>query len=400
MRPDLNFLLAFPWGLFDDWCIMFDYDKTVGAIYDCAANPEGWIDTLTDLRDQLGAAYLMVGYADMTPTLYRQTPIFTFRHTEWDVERLRQLQGLTEEVPGKERFMNGVIDQSWTQMEQISREDFEKTRFCREWSGPQGLLDCLIVPFVARPYNVGMFTGTLHKSKGDVFSDEQKQLAELLSPHVRRAIMINDIVDKGSLASAIYQKVLDQLATAVFVLGVGQRLAYTNAAGDALLSDGNFLTTVAGTLLAHRTAGMPAAFEDAVNRAAKGDGAIGISGIGIPLIGKNGERAAAYVLPIAGKDLRGAIGQGHCVVFVAQRGEQQPMALELLRTMFDLTVMEARVALLLSQGQGPQAIADGLKLSVNTVRSHLKHAYAKTITQDQTALSAIIHAVLPPVKEL
>ena len=137
-----------------------------------------------------------------------------------------------------------------------------------------------------------------------------------------------------------------------------------------------------------------------MNRAAKGDAAIGISGIGIPLIGKNGERAAAYVLPIAGKDLRGSIGQGHCAVFVARRDKQQPMALEMLRTMFDLTVMKARVALLLAQGQGPQAIEESLKISVNTVRSHLKHAYSKTVSDDQTSLSAKVHALLPPVSGL
>ena len=228
-----------------------------------------------------------------------------------------------------------------------------------------------------------MFTSTLHKSRGDEFNSEQRQLAELLSPHIRRAITINDIVDKGNLAMAVYRKVLDQLSTAVFVVGAGQRLAFTNAAGDALLSEGNFLTTVAGTLQAQRAAGLPTAFEDAVNRAAKGDAAIGISGIGVPLMGKNGERAAAYVLPIAGKDLRGAIGQGQCAVFVAQRGEQQPMALELLRTMFDLTVMEARVALLLAQGQGPQAIADGLE----DFGQHRAKSSEACLCQDRTRLT-------------
>ena len=134
---------------------MFDYDKTVGSIYDCAANPDGWNATLTDIRDRLGAAYLMVGYADLSPTLLNQMPVFTFRHTEWDVARLQQLQGLTQDVPGAEHFQNGVMDKSWTQMEHISREEFEKTKFCQEWAGPQGLTDCLIVPYVSRPYLIG-----------------------------------------------------------------------------------------------------------------------------------------------------------------------------------------------------------------------------------------------------
>ena len=87
---------------------------------------------------------------------------------------------------------------------------------------------------------------------------------------------------------------------------------------------------------------------------------------GVPLMDNDGERLAAYVLPIAGKDVRGAIGLGHCAVFVAKRGEHQPMAMEILRTMFDLTVMEARIALLVARGDGPQSIADALKLSIHT----------------------------------
>ena len=94
---------------------------------------------------------------------------------------------------------------------------------------------------------------------------------------------------------------------------------------------------------------------------------------------------------------RGAMGSGHCAVFVAQRGEHQPMAIEILRTMFDLTISEARIATLIAKGDGPQAIAESLGISVNTVRSHLQHAYAKTGSPDQTALSALVNGLMPPV---
>lgn len=54
----------------------------------------------------------------------------------------------------------------------------------------------------------------------------------------------------------------------------------------------------------------------------------------MPLVGKDGRRAAAYVLPIAGSYSRGDLGQGYAALFVAQRGEQQPILLEVLRTIF------------------------------------------------------------------
>jgi DNA-binding CsgD family transcriptional regulator len=165
-----------------------------------------------------------------------------------------------------------------------------------------------------------------------------------------------------------------------------------------LLSDGNYLIQSNGMLQARRVAGDVSALDDAIDRASKGDAAIGITGIGVPLIGQNGDRAAAYVLPIAGKDLRGDLGQGHCAVFVARRGEQQPMAIEILRTLFDLTASEARIATLIAKGDGPQVIAESLGISVNTVRTHLQNTFAKTRAPDQTALSGLVNGLLPPVK--
>ena len=141
-----------------------------------------------------------------------------------------------------------------------------------------------------------------------------------------------------------------------------------------------------------------AALIGAVERATKGDIAVGISGIGVPLNGKNGERAAAYVLQIAGNDLRADMGQGNCLMFIAQRGEQQPVAMEIVRTMFDLTVAEAKVAILIAHGDSPQAIADTLDVSVNTIRSHLKSAFGKTSTTSQTALGALVNRLVPPAR--
>lgn len=376
---------------------MVDYDKLVGSIYDCAANPELWTSTLEELKNWLGTAYLMVGFIDLTPTVYNQSPKFLMRHTQWDVERFHQLQGLVKDAPGSDEFLNGITDSAWTQMAHVTREDFERTPLYREWAEPQGLMDCLTVQYIGRPKMVGVLSGAIHKSRGEFINDEQCRLAERLSPHVRRAMLINDLADKENLALALYRQVLDQLSVAVFVLGLGGRIAFTNASGDAMLSGGNHLNSASGVLVAHRINGVASALDDAIDRASKGDIAIGITGIGVPLIGNDGERAAAYVLPIAGKDLRGDLGQGHCVVFVARRGEQQPMAIEILRTMFDLTVQEARVATLIAKGDRPQAIAEALNVSVNTVRSHLKHAFAKTNARDQTALGALVNGLMPPV---
>ena len=375
---------------------MFEYDKLVGSIYDCAANPELWPETLGYVRDTVGGAYALVGFIDTSEIAFGKKPFVVRRNSIWDEEWLVKLESYTilGKIPDGGGLNVAAVDEAWTQLS--TTNGFEETEFFKLWVQPQGLRDTINTQYLRRGTMAGMLSIPSSVMR-EPYGEAEARLTERLTPHVRRAMIINDLADKGKLAQTLYRQVLDQLSVAVFVVGLGRRVAFANAAGEVMLSDGNYLVQSGGMLQARRVAGDVSALDEAIDRASKGDVAIGISGIGVPLIGKDGDRVAAYVLPIAGKDLRAEMGQGHCAVFIARRGEQQPMAIEILRTMFDLTVSEARIATLIAKGDGPQAITESLGISVNTVRSHLQHAYAKTGASDQTALSALVNGLMPPV---
>ncbi len=378
---------------------MRDFDVLVGAIYDCAANPELWPDALSLIRDAVDGAYALVGFVDTSEMMYGKPPFAVRRNSAWDEERLLQLEAILSSIPEGGGMFDTGVDVAWTQLTRSDEAAFQTSDFYKYWAQPQGLRDTINTPYLHRANMTGMLSIPSYATR-EPYGEAEIRLIERLTPHVRRAMMINDLTDKGKLAMTLYRQVLDALSVAVFVVGLGRRVVFTNACGDSMLSQGHALNLSQGTLQAKRVVGHPSALDDAIDRALKGDVAIGISGIGVPLVADDGERLAAYVLPISGKDVRGAMGLGHCAVFVASRSEQQPMAMEILRTMFDLTVMEARVALMVAKGDGPQDIADVLKLSVNTIRTHLQHAFAKTRTPDQRALGGLINALLPPVREV
>ena len=377
---------------------MFDYERIVGSIYDCAANPELWPDTLGQVRDSVGGAYALAAFVDMTELALGKPTSFKRVNSTWDEDWLRKLEILSDKLPNGGGVAGAEIDRSWTQLTRATEAEFQTTEFYNVWAKPQGLRDVVNTPYLLRSTMIGMLSVPCFATR-EPYTTSECELIERITPHVRRAMLINDMTDKGNLALALYRKVLDQLSVAVFVLGLGRRIVFTNASGDDMLSDGNHVRSVAGVLTAQRIIGAPSALDEAIDRAAAGDTAIGISGIGVPLVGANGERSAAYVLPIAGKDVRGDMGKGHCAVFISQRGEQQPMAIEILRTVFDLTVMEAKVCALIAKGEGPAMIAESLAISVNTVRSHLARAFAKTNTTDQTSLGALVNKLMPPIVE-
>jgi DNA-binding CsgD family transcriptional regulator len=163
-----------------------------------------------------------------------------------------------------------------------------------------------------------------------------------------------------------------------------------------MLTHGNLVGRTSGALVARRDT-VTHSLGEAIDRASKGDKALGIAGIGVPLLGVDGERAAAFVLPIGVSDMRMMVGKGHAAVFIGKRQEQQPLAIEILRTLFNLSQAEARIVMLSANGDAPTAIAQALGISIATVRSHLSNAFAKTGTKDRSRLVALVNQLLPPV---
>jgi DNA-binding CsgD family transcriptional regulator len=377
------------------------YEALLSKIYDCAANPDLWTETLSGIRDEFGCAYCSLITGDNTvisanATIGGLPPGVIVKTSPWDMGWLLGLGGFVNEIPHVQKLYQGEIDTAWIQLQQISEEEFVKTRFFKEWVQPQGLRDAMNVSCFKRNSINGTFT--LVKASGSPdFNDDQARLAEALSPHIRRALAINDVVDKGRLAQSLLKSTLDQLACAVVILGRGRNLTFANAQGEAFLSAGEFIRVQMNTLNPMNRALGGVALCDAIDRATAGDIGIGIRGIGVPLVSQSGERLAAYVLPLAGSDLRADLGRGNVAVFIARRSEQQPMLIEIMRTLFDMTLAEARVTAQLADGQSPAGIAEALGISVNTVRSHLGKAYAKSQTNDQTALVSLVKSLSLPL---
>jgi hypothetical protein len=252
-----------------------DYETLVGSIYDCAANPELWPDALGQVRDAVGGAYALIGFIDTSEVIYARPPFVFRRNSAWDEEWLVKLEASLRIMPGGGGMFDTGVDTSWTQLGRSSEAEFQLSDFYKHWVQPQGLRDTINTPYLQRSTMVGMLSIPCYNTR-EPYGDDEVALIERITPHVRRAVMINDMTDKGKLATTLYRQVLDALSVAVFVVGLGRRLVFTNASGDAMLSNGGAITVSHGALQAKRVAGLPSALDDAIDRALKGDVAIGI----------------------------------------------------------------------------------------------------------------------------
>jgi DNA-binding CsgD family transcriptional regulator len=85
-------------------------------------------------------------------------------------------------------------------------------------------------------------------------------------------------------------------------------------------------------------------------------------------------------------------GRPAAIVFVADPDSAPRTGQGQLRDLYRLTSAEATVAIAIARGQGLQAVADELGISLTTARTHLQHVFEKTQTRRQAELVRLIAA--------
>jgi DNA-binding CsgD family transcriptional regulator len=168
--------------------------------------------------------------------------------------------------------------------------------------------------------------------------------------------------------------VLDLLEQGVLVVARDFRLLGVNRMGEALLREGDGLAAVQHNVIASTTS---ATFElrRGIERTAQGER----RRLEVPRQGRTTLSVVVEPHPSAG---------GSAVVFASDPERQRESGLGALASRYGFTPTECEVAHQLATGQGLSAIAESLGITLNTVRGHLKHLYAKAGVHRQAELVA------------
>jgi DNA-binding CsgD family transcriptional regulator len=174
--------------------------------------------------------------------------------------------------------------------------------------------------------------------------------------------------------------VLDLLRDAVLVVGRDARLLGMNRAAHVLLREGDgLLLSARGVVASSPAATLP--LLRSVERAARGE----VAKLRVPRVGR-----APLVLRI--EPHPGAAGVAAVAVVFASDPEAHGLGGAALGERYGLTRTEAVVARRLAAGTDLEHIAGELRISLNTVRGHLKQIFAKTCTHRQAELVSTLLA--------
>ncbi|MEH2513784.1 DNA-binding CsgD family transcriptional regulator [Nitrobacteraceae bacterium AZCC 1564] len=362
----------------------------IGNIYDCVLNPDGWPDVLIRITQTLDAAYTTIalaGTSDNHGRFAAQSP--------WDAERMRALQDYSfDEIPGLKAAVVGDIDTPVSTLSLMDESELQQTLFFREWAGPQGLRAGCITKFVHTPDRIGLLGTTTWADRPVVSAEDQRFLA-LLSPHLRRAALIGDLLDNARVTANLFREALQHLAVPVVLTNAAGSVLYANASAEKMFTAGGPILRQGNTIQAQNPL-MGEALLQAIASTAS-DVSLGAKGIGLPVSANGEPPAVAYVLPLAQGTARAAFRPACAAVFVSTTTSASPLPEAVLTTLFELTPAEARVLIAIGVGSSQAQTAAILGVSENTLKTHLNRIYAKTGRARQADLVKLVSEIGTPL---
>jgi DNA-binding CsgD family transcriptional regulator len=209
----------------------------------------------------------------------------------------------------------------------------------------------------------------------------------LIVPHLRRAMLISNMVDHGKAQAALFGDTLDGIAAGLFLVDANGRILHANASGQALLARGVVLRAYGGKLVSN-----DAGAEQELYRVldAVGGGVPGADTVAVPLTARHGEHYVAHVLPLT-SGLRRRAGAGYAAaaaVFVQRALLDVPSPQVAIAKLYKLTPMELRVL--------PE-VAAMMGSSSSTIRTHLRRLFSKTGTDRQADLVKLVAGYINPL---
>jgi DNA-binding CsgD family transcriptional regulator len=356
--------------------------KLLGIAYDAAADPTLWGSFLEELAigtRATSAGLLMHDYGNSNYTLsssWRVDPESLRLYGEHYYALDVWARGALERRPGDVCTSQSLCPQPEVRLSEIYSD------FMVEAGIEHGMFG-LLENSKSRLASVSLYRD---KSCPE-FTETDLKILELLTPHVQRAFKLHLQFSELRSRSAGFESALNTISTAVFLFDAGGKVIYMNRGAAALVAERDGLTAMRDGLKAEQQT-ESALLTKAIQGAASTPNGYGAGGT--VLISRR-TRCPLQILinPIRNSAIC-RLGAVTAIAFVIDPSRRQRPTQDILRTMFDLTPAECRVAILLSDGLAPKEIARMIGVSVDTVRSQMKSIFSKTDVKRQSELVRLL----------
>jgi DNA-binding CsgD family transcriptional regulator/PAS domain-containing protein len=364
---------------------------TIGAIYDCALDPQLWIDAIRHVGElcESGAGGMCVHELRNVEDVH----LFEIGYTK---EFSQLVQKHYQHSPFATASIVHEVGDVVTLATICPEDEWCESSIYRDVLKPYGILDYIGLNALRTSGRVA----SVHNSRtvpAKRYGQREICIFKLLSPHICRTLAISDALDIRTLNSQRLEATLDVLVAGVYLLARDGRVVYMNAAAEQQIETGNALRIVNHRLLPSDLQARQAlarATDETVSE--KLDGESGGHSLAIPDPQGDGYVATLLRLDRGSRQSIMAPFAASVAVFVQEPVRVPMMPGEAFAKLYRLTGGELRVLLALAQGLGGKEAADMLGISEATVRTHLQNIFSKTGTSRQTDVLRLLQSAMPP----
>lgn len=355
----------------------------VAAIYDAALDAQLWPDLLNRIGDAVGGPQVVFGNYDPANGLVNMHAPRT------DPDVMRSLPNWAPSNPALPCIASYPPGQVFNGADVISPDEFIGTAFYQEWWRPAGFSTAPLVTNMFSDRASGHFASHALPNQSP-FNSSQKRLFAALAQHLVRAVALQRHLHHLTVTNDNVLVSLDGLQEGFLLVDADARPLFVNRSARELLDARDGLRLEAGALFANDADGGRALLRLIALRAAEVDAVAGFGGK-VVLRRESGRLPLdVLVTPIrveTATTVPWTFPQRPVAIVLVSDPETEVRArVEALRERFGFTPAEAVFALEIIKGDGRQAAADRLGITVGTARSHLSSIFDKTGSRRQAEL--------------
>ena len=359
----------------------------IGYIYDAVLHPELWSDTIDRIRRYVGLHLGAIG------ANYFQSGASIHATTNVSPEALQVMAETAGSIfdlwGGANNLRRLPLEEPLKMLDYSLPEWWPGNPFYERFVKPQGLVDQLTMVLEFSPTAVATFSLGQHESMPPI-DDRQVEIFRVIAPHLRRAVLISDLLETRSIEAASFEAALSAVGSSVLLVDARGQIVYANGRAEAMLRARDPIVSLNGKLELPREL-VPGQLDRTIAAAALPGETIGPAS-GIPTRRHDGSGAIIHVLPLERRTDRPRT-RAVAAIFVAEPDAELNLPLEGLRVLYDLRPAEVKVLQLVASGLSGRAVADALSVSESTAKTHTLRLFDKVGVHTRAELVAFVRTM-------
>ncbi len=365
------------------------YNSLLGLFYEAAQGQVGWEKPLGILREVFSANFV---------TLILKKPSKPKKNSEELGLMIVVGEGMDEEDAVQYRpyiyhltpFSGREPDRIFTVTDLMSEKDWRESDYRIHWCAQNDVFHIMSVDITVSEGEKLRFRITRPESAED-FSKEDRDFCELILPHLRRALNINNEIIHNQSLRNLYSQAISRLSIATLIIDRQSNILEQNLFARHILESGDGFKVVAGRLEAYYPSDNKALKMLIKEAFGRKDKQIHSSlPLAMSVSRPSGEVNLGLVIEMIPRfDISDHNNNSYAAVYIRDSAGTSQTSSDIAKKLFGLTPAETALSLQLANGLSLEEAAASLGIRRNTARAHLRSIFSKTGIKRQSDLVRI-----------